>query len=48
MKVEEAEGGYGKSGKAGELGALEAQKEGAVVAAEIFEKEAEQGIEHDI
>lgn len=48
MEIDEGAGGEEEGGEAGELGALEAPEEGAVVAAEVFEEEAQQGVEHDV
>ena len=48
VEVEEAQGGEGEGGEAGELGALEAPEERAVVAPEVFEEEAQKGVEHDV
>ena len=48
MEIQE-EGACDEEGSyTGELGAFETEEEGAIVTAEIFEEEAEDGVEHDV
>lgn len=48
MEIEKGASGEEKGAEAGELGALEAPEQRAVIAAQIFEEEAQHGVEHDV